>query len=103
MTPQQWANWAITGCYNTTAPLALSELSARVALVISQANREAAKAESHRRAYYQEIVYYVCNVLDNLDSKPIGKGLVCGTFETPSKQVQERMNKLRSGPNPNEV
>lgn len=50
--------------------------------------------EKKRRVYYQDIVYAVCNSLDQIDGKRPGQGVVCGTVDTPTKQVQERMAKL---------
>jgi hypothetical protein len=50
--------------------------------------------EKQRRIYYQSIVYDVCNLLDILDRKSPGQGLVCGTVEHPSTEVQERVAKL---------
>jgi hypothetical protein len=47
--------------------------------------------EEDRRIYYQDIVYAVCNALDRCFVKRPGKGIVCGTVEAPSKQVQEHM------------
>jgi len=50
--------------------------------------------EKARRVYYQDIVYYVCNVLDKIDGKHVGHGLVCGTLKTPITEVQDRMDRL---------
>lgn len=47
--------------------------------------------ELDRRIYYQNIVYDVCNALDRIFSKRPGRGVVCGTVENPSSQVQELM------------
>lgn len=52
------------------------------------------RREFNARIYYQDIVYHVCNVLDRIDGKRVGGGLVCGTLETPTQEVQERMDKL---------
>ena len=47
-------------------------------------------------AYYQGIVYYVCNVLDVIFGKNIsfGTGIVCGGPEEPSNEVQMAMDKV---------
>lgn len=47
--------------------------------------------EKDRRVYYQDIVYAVCNALNRIFVKRPHQGVVCGTVETPSKQVQEHM------------
>lgn len=49
--------------------------------------------ERLRRIYYQDIVYSVCNSLDRIfGNRPTrGEGIVCGTLEKPTKQVQEAM------------
>jgi hypothetical protein len=52
--------------------------------------------EKKAREYYQKIVYHVCQVLDQIDGKKPGRGIVCGTLETPSKEVQERMDEIES-------
>lgn len=55
---------------------------------------ESLRREKKAREYYQEIVYHICQVLDRIDGKEPGHGVVCGTLETPSTEVQERMDKL---------
>ena len=52
--------------------------------------------EKQRRIYYQDIVFWVCNILDCIDGKPpgIGAGIVCGSPESPSNQVLDRMRAL---------
>ena len=52
--------------------------------------------EKERRVYYQDIVYSVCSVLDDIDHNHISKGtgIVCGTVEHPSTDVQDRMKRL---------
>jgi hypothetical protein len=50
--------------------------------------------EKSRRIYYQDIVYAVCNALDRIDGRKPGQGIVCGTFDSPSDQVQRRMEAL---------
>ena len=50
--------------------------------------------EKERRVYYQSIVYDVCNQLDILDGRPISKGLICGTVEEPSEEVQRKLKQL---------
>jgi len=53
--------------------------------------------ERQRRIYYQDIVYYVCNIFDQIDGKSVNDEniLVCGTLKTPTTQVQDRMDKLK--------
>jgi hypothetical protein len=55
------------------------------------------REEKEARIYYQDIVYHVCNVLDKMDGKKPGLGIVCGTSKTPARNVQERMDKLLKG------
>lgn len=62
--------------------------------------------EKDRRIYYQHIVYAVCDVLDQIDGKPAGTGICCGTADQPSMAVEKRMlalageiTKLRSAAN----
>lgn len=52
--------------------------------------------EKAARVYYQDIVYHVCNVLDRImgNKATQGTGIVCGTVETPTRQVQEAMDEL---------
>ena len=50
--------------------------------------------ERDRRVYYQDIVYEVCNLLDELDGKSVGTGLVCGTIDFPRSEVQDRLGEL---------
>jgi len=52
--------------------------------------------ERQRRIYYQDIVYWVCNILDCIDGKlpGLGAGIVCGSPESPSNQVLDRMRAL---------
>lgn len=53
----------------------------------------ATKEEQRRRIYYQNIVYKVCNWLDRIFGKRItrGEGIVCGTVDTPSTEVEAAM------------
>lgn len=51
-------------------------------------------SEKARRVYYQDIVYSVCSVLDEIDGRKAGSGIICGTAETPSTEVQDRMKRL---------
>ena len=55
-----------------------------------------AHEEKDRRVYYQDIVYAVCQQLDEAFARRVhrGEGVVCGTVESPSKQVQELMEEL---------
>lgn len=48
--------------------------------------------EKDRRIYYQSIVYDVCNLLDSLDGKRAGTGIVCGTLDEPSREVQKNID-----------
>lgn len=52
--------------------------------------------EKDARIYYQDIVYKVCMFLDAIESRSVaaGEGVVCGTLETPSTEVQEAMDRL---------
>ena len=52
--------------------------------------------EKDRRVYYQDIVYAVCSVLDEIDGNHISKNnaIVCGTVDNPSIEVQQRMDCL---------
>lgn len=52
--------------------------------------------EKARRVYYQDIVYAVCNSLDRIFSKRPGKGVVCGTVETPTRQVQDLLPQIEA-------
>lgn len=52
-------------------------------------------AEKQRRIYYQDIVYHVCNVLDRIDGKRAGHGIVCGTADEPCRDVQDRMDRMQ--------
>jgi hypothetical protein len=56
----------------------------------------ALEAEKVRRVYYQDIVYAVCIELDRAFGKRVrrGEGIVCGTSEEPSTQVQAAMKEL---------
>lgn len=59
------------------------------------AEKEADK-EKTRRVYYQSIVYGVCNLIDrHLGNKP-GGGVVCGTVDSPSNEVEEKLSKILS-------
>ena len=46
--------------------------------------------EKSRRIYYQDIVYYVCNILDKFREEKI----VCGTVDSPSYEVQNMMDTI---------
>jgi hypothetical protein len=47
--------------------------------------------EKERRVYYQDIVYTVCNKLDKMLGRKPGCGIVCGSLEMPSRQVQDAL------------
>ncbi len=51
----------------------------------------AEEEEKNRRIYYQNIVYHVCNALDRIFAKRPGKGIVCGTVDTPTQNVEAAM------------
>jgi hypothetical protein len=48
--------------------------------------------EKDRRIYYQDIVYQVCNALDEIDGKQTG--IICGTADEPNTNVADRMKHL---------
>ncbi len=48
--------------------------------------RQKLKEEKDRRIYYQSIVYTVCTLLD--EYLQTGVGIVCGTVDDPSDEVQ---------------
>ena len=51
-------------------------------------------SEKNRRTYYQDIVYKVCNLLDKHYGRKPGTGLVCGTIDKPSSEVQDELATL---------
>lgn len=59
-----------------------------------KAEIERLRREKDARVYYQNIVYAVCNVIDEIDGAKPGAGIVCGTLEAPSDEVQLRMQVL---------
>jgi len=63
-------------------------------LAVAKAEVERLEREKNARVYYQGIVYAVCNALDRIDGKRPGEGIVCGTLETPSEDVQVRVEQL---------
>jgi len=50
--------------------------------------------EKDRRIYYQDIVYKVCNLLDKHCGRKPGTGLVCGTIDEPSDEVQDELSTI---------
>lgn len=61
-------------------------MSALKQIVESLAQRiEDLEDEKQRRIYYQDIVYSVCNALDDMTTRII----VCGTLNAPSTSVQD--------------
>jgi hypothetical protein len=69
----------------TTKPVSAAEPLDRGSLVVGI---DAVEAEKRRRCYYQQIVYDVCNILDaHMKNKP-GSGIVCGTVDDPTDEVQ---------------
>ena len=65
-----------------------------LAVLVSQCGKETMKTEKQRRIYYQNIVYHVCNALDRIDGNLPGYGIVCGTADQPSYEVEARMTAL---------
>lgn len=53
-------------------------------------------SEKDRRIYYQNIVYEICNILDEHLGKSVktGTGLVCGTVDDPSREVQDAIHAI---------
>ena len=49
--------------------------------------------EKDRRIYYQNIVYVVRSVLGEHLGNGVGGGLVCGTVESPSTDVQDCLSR----------
>ena len=58
---------------------------------------ERLQREKQARIYYQNIVYDVCTTLDAIERRNIrhGKGIVCGTLETPEAEVQEAIQRIK--------
>lgn len=56
--------------------------------------RQQLAAEKKRSMYYQHIVYNVCNMLDQIDGRRPGNGIVCGTAEEPCSDVETRIQQL---------
>jgi len=52
--------------------------------------------EQKRRVYYQDIVYSVCRTMDRLVGRKVqhGQGIVCGTKDTPTDNVQVEMKRI---------
>jgi hypothetical protein len=56
---------------------------------------ERLQREMNARIYYQDIVYAVCNSLDMIrGNSAIEGGIVCGTLEEPTTEVQDAMASL---------
>jgi hypothetical protein len=51
-------------------------------------------AEKERRIYYQNIVYSVCNSIDQCFGSRPGMGVVCGTADEPTTEVQQAISHL---------
>ncbi len=49
------------------------------------------KSEQSRRTYYQTIVYECCNLIDEWKCKAPGHGIVCGTRDEPSTELQDTL------------
>lgn len=58
--------------------------------------KEKYEREKKARIYYQEKVYATCRTLDVIDGYRVasGKGIVCGTAETPTDQLEKRLEQL---------
>lgn len=56
--------------------------------------RQQLAAEKKRRMHYQHIVYNVCNMLDQIDGRHPGNGIVCGTAEEPHSDIETRIQQL---------
>ena len=54
----------------------------------------ATEPEKRYRIYYQDIVYAVCNRLDAATGRKPGVGVVCGTADNPTTEVQEALDEL---------
>ena len=54
------------------------------------------KTEKERRVYYQDIVYSICAILDQLDGKKPGQGISCGTADEPNTDVLKRIGAMAS-------
>jgi len=54
-------------------------------------HEEETSDEKRRRIYYQDIVFHVCYGLDLIDGKKPGHGIACGTVDTPTTEVFDRM------------
>lgn len=52
-------------------------------------SKTADTTEKSRRVYYQAIVYEVCDTLDSILSRKPGAGVVAGTADKPSTEVQQ--------------
>lgn len=65
-------------------------------LSTSQQLKEDLDYEKQARVYYQNIVYEVCSILDDLDGSRVsyGEGIVCGTVSNPTTEVQDRLKHL---------
>lgn len=68
--------------------------AARTAVPALLADVERLEAEKHRRIYYQDIVYAVCNAIDALRGSHVGSGIVCGSADEPTREVQDAVYAL---------
>ncbi|MCK5610047.1 hypothetical protein KAR91_49700 [Candidatus Pacearchaeota archaeon] len=50
--------------------------------------------EKERRIYYQSIVYDICNIVDQYNQSSLSDGVVCGTAENPTDELQELLKKI---------
>lgn len=51
-------------------------------------------SEKDRRIYYQDLVYEICRLIDVANGNMPGEGIVCGTVEEPSTQLQQAVTVL---------
>jgi len=66
------------------------------ALAKAERLKDEAELEKKRRVYYQDIVYYACNVIDAIFKPILGcERVVCGCLDAPTRGVQESMDKIK--------
>ena len=82
-----------------TRPVMCSDMDGSwVRWVDAKAEIERLQREKQARIYYQNIVYRVCTLLDAIEGRCVqhGKGIVCGTLETPEAEVEEAMERTKT-------
>lgn len=72
----------------------LSEGENPLFIDLSVTPRDVKPSEKDRRVYYQDLVYEVCRLIDVANGNMPGKGIVCGTIEEPSTQLQQAVTVL---------